>query len=436
MEYMLPEPVKIAGFHSERSPSTAHRWRLCIGSVEEERGLPDEAGEEAIQGTVFHEFAADCLEIGVDPHHFVGCKMMCEDGDEREFTKEMATKMRAGLDLVWALADGDDAKLYVERRVNLERRIGDDESGTSDAFIIDVEKWRLVTFDWKWGAGVMVSPIENDQAILYTLGVWDTFALDPFREAYEGHAGPKPSWEEARDSIEVLIIIEQPRGSGGGGVWHTTMGHLLEEAVKIREDADATQVAGAPRVAGEKQCKFCKAARHNTCKTRSEYLTKMAGLKLDELADDLALGAEPDLPDRRALTPEQRSQILKAQKMITDWFKSLHEEAMSDSKAGRPVPGFKRVRGRNSSRSWNDEDKAKAVLENRLKEAAWNKKLLSPAQVEEEVGKAEYQRRYESFVATASAKDILVLETDRRESLASDYELLDEIDCIEPEDLI
>lgn len=427
---MLPIPIKKPGFHSERSPSSAHRWRLCEGSVEEERGLPDEVGEEAIQGTVFHDFAADCLELGLEPMHFIGDRMWVDDADgEREFTAEMANKMVPGLDLVWAMADVPEAKLFVEKRVNLENWIGPDESGTADAFIIDVTNWRLVCFDWKWGAGVPVQPDWNDQAMLYSLGVWDTYAYDDFeswawaKAEQHGQVLEDDWWHD----IEVVIIIEQPRAPGGGGIWTTDMKTLIAEGRKIREDADKTQVPGAPRTPGEKQCKFCKAARRNTCKARAEMIAELTDLRLDELETDLACGLEPDLRDRRALTPEQRSQILLHQKLITDWLKQLHEEAMSDAEKGHETPGMKRVSGRSSARKWRDEKRAEIMLSHDFGDEAWTKKLRSPAQIEEEVGKKAYRERYESNAVMGEAKPILVPESDPREALPSEESLLDEL---------
>lgn len=428
---MLPEPKKIAGFHSKRSPSTAHRWVRCIGSVEEEDGLPDTAGEEAIQGTVFHDYAADCLELGLDPWHLVGDVMLCEDDQYRPFTKEMADKMLSGLDTVWALADSPEAELYVERRVNLENWVGEDESGTADAFIIDPFQWRLSTFDWKWGAGVPVSPEHNEQATLYTGGVWDTFAEDRFHKAWEDNAHGirdlHDTWVKARNAIEVVIIIEQPRAPGGGGIWRTTLGPLLKELKRIRKLADQTLIPGQPRTPGEKQCKFCKAAFHNTCKARADYIADMMGVMLDELDDDLAVGAELEIVDRRALTPEQRSQILLHEKLITSWLKSLHEEAMEDAKAGRAVPGMKRVPGRSGARKWADDAKAEIMLTHDLKEDAWEKKLLSPAKVEGEVGKAKYKQRYDRLAVQSDPKPILVPETDPRQELPNDDDLLDDL---------
>lgn len=433
---MLPIPEKIPGFHSEMSPSTAHRFVRCLGAVEEERGLPDSVGEDALQGTVFHDYAADCVELGIEPWGLIGDRFLSEDGQWREFTKEMATKMIPGLDMLWAMASVPGATMYVEKRVNLEKRIGPDESGTSDAFIVDVTSWKLVTFDWKWGAGVPVDPYLNEQGLLYTGGVWDTYAEDSFRAAYEfGEQGDRfSSWEEARDGIEVVIIIEQPRAAGGGGVWTTNFKEMTRELKRIKAAADRARLPGQPRTPGEKQCKFCKAARHNTCTARAEMIADLVGMDLDDMADDLAVGQPLELFDRRSLTPEQRSQILLHQKLVTDWLKQLHEEAMNDAVAGRPVPGLKRVSGRSPPRAWADDDKAKIVLEHDFKEDAYNKKLLSPAMVEEEVGKAKYKSRYDGFVSYGDAKPILVPETDPRPALESVDDMLDEMVEENPEE--
>lgn len=394
------------GYHSPRSPSGAHRWRGCHASIREEEGLPDTAGEEAIQGTVFHDYAADCVELGMEPFGLVGDRFLCEDGEYRPFTQEMADKMLNGLDVIWAEADAPGATLYVEKRVSLEPWLGPKESGTSDAFTINILQRRLVTFDWKWGQGVPVSPVWNDQGILYTLGVWNDYAEAAFAEA-----GVEPK------DVEVVIIIEQPRAPGGGGVWRTNMEELLNEGKKIKLDADATRDPNAKHNPGEKQCKFCKAAAHNTCQARADYIADMLAISYEDCETDLAVGAEMELPNARALSPEARTQILLNRSLIEKWLQSLHDEAMEDSKRGVPTPGLKRVSGRAPARSWIDSEKAEIILQSEFWGGAWNKKILSPAMVEDRVGKKAYQERFARHVSSGEAKPILVPETDARDPL-------------------
>lgn len=404
------------GYHSPRSPSKAHRWRPCPASIAECADLPDDAGEEAHQGTVFHEYAAPCVEFGIDPWGMVGSRMLCEDGVSREFTQEMATKMLPGLDLISSISNSPGAILMVEQWVDLSPWLGEGEGGTSDAFVIDVQRRKLTVFDWKWGAGVPVAPKWNDQGILYLLGVWHTFAREKFEEAGVGS-----------DEIEVDIIIEQPRAPGGGGIWTVQLQALLMEGRQIKKDADRTRDPDAPYNPGAKQCQFCPAARNNICKARAESILDMLGDDLDEADARVEAYDKLDLVDRRALTPEQRSLILLNQKLISGWLTQLYEEAMDDATKGRPVPGMKRVAGRAGRRKWRDEDKAERIVEGALGEdRAFEKKLLSPAKVEDEVGRKEYRDRFARLVEQADPSPALVSEDDPKPALKSASEMLDD----------
>lgn len=401
--------------HSERGPSTASRWRKCPGSVRLSRGLPDNAGIDAAHGTVFHEFAALCLELGLDPQGFVGTTHEVEGFGKLVFDQAMADHMLFGLDLFWSLADAPGAVMMVEQRVSLENWIGPDEFGTTDLAVIDIFNWRLVCGDWKYGAGVPVSPEDNDQAILYVLGTWDSFAAGMFEQAVMDRGGnPNEPWE---DDIEVIVIIEQPRADGGGGVWHTTMGHILAEGAKIREDAKRTEDPNAPLVPGTKQCQFCKAASFNKCLERPKYLLELAGADFDDLESDFEVNAAPLTHTASAITPEQRSQLLLHRAMFDKLFDDLHAAAYHDAETGRPVPGMKLVPGRSGARKWKDEEKAGIVLTHDFGEEAFSRKLISPTTVEEKIGKRKFKERFGRVVEQSEAKPILVPETDKRQAL-------------------
>lgn len=406
------------GYHSPRSPSSAHRWRRCPAAIRECEGLPDEVGEEAHQGTVFHEFAAMCVEFGIDGWGMVGARLLCEDGKHREFTQEMATKMLPGLDLLQALSNDPAAILMVENWVDTSPWVGPGEGGTSDAFIINIPKKRLTIFDWKWGAGVVVLPEWNDQGIIYALGVWNTFAREIFEA--EGISAAE---------VTVQIIIEQPRAPGGGGVWEVPLISLLAEGRKIRKDAESTRDPDAPFVPGVKQCQFCPAAAMNICEARTDWILDMLGDDVDP--EDAGARIETydslELRERRALTPEQRSLIVLNTKAITNWLTQLYEEAMDDATKGRPVPGMKRVAGRAGRRKWVDEKKAEIIVVDEVgAEEAYKKTLLSPAQVEDEVGKTEYRSRFAALVVQAEGKPALVPEDDPKPALASAVDMLDD----------
>lgn len=417
--------------HSEMGPSTAHRWRACPGSVALSRGIPNIAGMAAAEGTMFHEIAATCTEFFLDPQGFVGDQMEVAPHGMILFDQKMADHMLYGLDLLWALADTPGVKMIVEKRVSLERWVGDGEFGTTDCAIIDVVGRRIYVFDWKYGAGVPVSPVRNDQAILYFLGVWDDYAYEMFYNAQYDAAGGAGIWEEApwEDDIEVVIMIEQPRAPGGGGTWTTTVGELLGIGEKIKKDA---KLAKSPEGAlvfnpGPKQCQFCPAARVNICTARARMALEEAGLDFDMLEEDYSLNLAPEMKHPRALTPQQRSQVIMHKPMIEKFLEQLHEEAYADAKMGRPVPGMKLVDGRNPPRKWKDETRAQILLVHDLKDKAFTKKLLTPTAVEETVGKREYKARFARMVDTGESKSILVPDTDKRAALpdiTSDFDVL------------
>lgn len=420
--------------HSERGPSTAHRWRKCKASVRKCRGLPDTAGIDAAHGTVFHYFAALCLEMGLDPQGFVGDTLYVEKFGDLVFDQAMADNMQYGLAILRAYMDEPGVFLLIEKKLHLDEWVGPGEMGTTDFTLIDVNNWRIISFDWKYGAGVPVSPEENDQAMLYVLGAWSDYGRRMFHEAMtERHEDGQ--WENApwEDDIEVTIIIEQPRVEGGGGVWKTNMGHVLSVGDQILVDAKATEDPNAEFNPGPSQCKFCAAAKFNTCEARARFLSDLAGLDFDNLEDDFAVCAEPEIPAATAISPQQRSQILLHKDMITKFLDDLHASAYRDAEKGNPVPGMKLVAGRTPARAWKDEQKARIVLTKRFGDDAEVRKLISPSQVEEKIGKKAFKELFSKAIKESAAKPILVPDTHKKEAIRN---VLDDFDDIETDNLI
>ncbi len=422
--------------HSEMGPSTAHRWRRCYGSVALSRGLPDTARIEAAYGTVFHYFAALCLELGLDPQGFVGDTYPVEGFGVLKFDQEMADNMLFALDFLWSMADSDTAIMIVEKRVGLQIWVGKGEFGTTDVAIFDPVNWRIIVFDWKYGAGVPVSPVRNDQAILYFLGSWNDFGYQIFHDYLLATTGDL-AFEEAPwfEDIEVIVMIEQPRAQGGGGDWTTNVGELLSIGEQIKYDA---RMAKSPEGAtmfnpGPEQCKFCKAAKANICAPRARMLLEEAGLDFDALEGDFTVNAEPELPRPRALSPEQRSQVLIHKGMIEKYLDDLHREAYDDAMKGRAVPGLKLVVGRSPPRKWVNEKRAEMLLRKRHGSAAFTRKLISPAGAEELEGKRSVALHYGKLIESGEGKPILVPDHDKRSAVPS---YVDDFDLVEDDNLI
>lgn len=406
--------------HSLRGPSGATGWRRCKGKINAERGLPDKVGFEAAQGTVFHEYAAMCLMFGLDPEDFpLGVKHQ-QDGYEVTFDEDMVRYMHEGLAWVRERVEPGDI-LLVEKRVDISPWCGAGEFGTADVLIIKRKKRHIINFDWKYGKGVPVSPVKNDQMYLYNLGGWNDYAKEIFR-------GVDPA------EIKVTFFIEQPRAPGGGGIWHTTMEDCLAEGVKIREDALATMEPDAPRTPGEKQCLFCKAA--GRCREQQEYLLKVFGQKFEDIEENIELGVGPAFDPVEKLSLEARSYILLHWKAFKRYVDRIHALVIHDLKAGKEVPLLKAVTGNGGRRAYIAEHEAEVgewLTAQIGKEQAYETKLISPAAAEKLVGKAAFKKNCGAFITQPPGKAVLVSLDDKRDPI-QDYASKFEDDFLDDDD--
>ena len=394
--------------HARLSPSSAHRWRRCPAAPSRSEGLPDVAGIEAAIGSCFHEYTALALEFGIPPHHFIGAEYVDPDHGVILYDQEMADNALYGLDYLADLAAPDDAIVLVERRVDLSGVLGENQFGTSDVCVIIPSLSRLVVFDWKYGKGEPVSPILNDQLMLYAIGCWDTHG-----------------WKYLdADKTTVDLIIEQPRAPGGGGVWSIPMTELLQQAEEFAVAAKATLEPEPPAIPGPVQCKYCAAAKFNACQEFIENTLNMFDLSMEEAVEFAELEAPPPMPDVSVLPSEVRSWLILHGKVFTRWLDQLHADAYDDAVKGRPVPNMKLVDGR-ANRDWKDPDKAAIALKRTLGEQAYVSKMVSPAQAQDLVGKKAFAQKFEKYQEWGERKPILVPETDKRDAIASVVERFD-----------
>jgi hypothetical protein len=70
--------------------------------------------------------------------------------------------------------------------------------------------------------------------------------------------------------------------------------------------------------------------------------------------------------------------------LVEDWCKAVRARLEAELLAGKPVPGFKLVQGRNGARKWADEKTAEAALKKmKLKvEEMYDLKLITPPAAE------------------------------------------------------
>lgn len=365
---------------------------------------PRASSGAADEGTAAHQVRADCLEIGLDAYDFIGTSLKI-NGVDYPCDDTMADHLQVGIDWIRE----QSGQVIVERRVDLSHWMPG-QFGTLDTAIINRPARKATTNDLKYGAGVPVSPENNKQLMIYSLGVVDNFDL----------------W----DVIDTFdIIIDQPR-AGGLKFWSVSMADLLVFGEEVREAAKRTEDPDAPLVASEDGCKWCPVKDTDSgCPAYNRWQLDNLGSAFDDLPD---LDAEPVFPHPDAITPERRYYIVKHAHLATRWLADLHERSIDAARLGRPDPGSKLVAGQRGNRYFTDKAAAEAILVPALGDEAFSKSLIGIPDAEKQLaptkrkpGDPDAWAKLSALIDQKEGKPILVPADDPRPPLAS---LKDEFD--------
>lgn len=388
--------------HAELSPSSASIWMNCAGSINAQRGLPDETTEFAAEGTFAHLISEMCLDLGLDPYDFIGHRAVIE-GYSFEWDEEDADHLAFGIEQIRSF----DGRFYGEHQVDLSHWLGPNQFGTLDRAVVGDDL--IVVSDLKFGRGLPVSPVENKQLMLYSLGFHHNIAR------HVSHA------------TDFLIIIDQPRCNGGGGEWRTTLADLERFGEEARVAAELTKDPSAPLKAGE-HCKWCKRrSAPGGCPTFDTFMVGLLAAQFDDLDDNILIGGTPlELPV--VMTPERRSYVLDNRKLIENWLDTLHAQALDDALHGRPCGGKKAVEGRKSPDKWKDLNAIDAALLPLLGDDRFNRKIKTPTQVSKEL-KIEDCPDIDALIQRGTRKPALVSEQDARPAMLTNLEqMFDDLD--------
>lgn len=372
--------------HSDFAASSAYRWMNCPGSVAlSKKAPPQPESPHAKEGTDAHE----CLEFVVK--RFKN-PLQTKTEALKRWSTEMIDYAFLSAEHIFNLRPSPSAKLLVEQRIFL-KQISPKLFGTLD--YAWVEDWgELVVIDYKYGAGVAVSPIDdrgepNPQLMYYAAGLAHKHNYD-------------------FDSVKLAII--QPR------VWQndedpvligeTSIARIKKFEQEVRDAMKAAQRFDALLIAGD-HCRFCPAAA--ICPENSKVALADAEIMFD-VEQGLVAAPEPLM-----LTPETLGKILPACDKIETWIKAVREHAKTLAENGVKIPGQKLVPKR-ATRVWNSEAEKRAAEV--FGKDIYEQRFLTPAQLEKKFGKLGKTFTSQNTASISSGTN-LVPESDKRAELTS-----------------
>ena len=364
--------------HARLSASSASKWLNCPGSIQAEENIVEKPSKYANEGTSAHSLAELCLVNNREAKSYLN-QIIPETGWKVD--NEMVEYVQNYIDYVESI----EGNRMVEVRVDFSTWVPDG-FGTSD--IITINDTTLHIIDLKYGQGIRVDADDNSQLKLYALG-----AIADFGYLYD---------------IETITLhIVQPR-LDHISVFEISAVDLLVWGEYVKTRATMCDMPNAPRVAGESQCRWCKA------KPNCPELMRLTESAL--VADFTDISVSPKSPDK--LSARDLRFALDNKKLIISWLDAVENLAFERLSAGEDFAGYKLVHGR-SSRSWVDPQEAEQVLFEELGEALFApKKIITAPQAEKLLGKKKIGL-LDGLVSKHEGKPTMVPESDNRPEISS-----------------
>lgn len=370
--------------HAEFSASGAARWLGCPGSIAlSKKAPPQRESEYAREGTEAHA----CFEFLLKNRNKLEAAVKSA---RKKYDADMVEHGLAATRWVCDQVKDPSDVVLSETRVDSSPFTCSGQFGTLDAAVVR-EFERLTVIDYKYGAGVAVSPEGengegNPQLVYYALAL---------------------SHQYHHNFSEVELVVIQPRAYHESGETIRTVilpiETLLSWGERFRNGVMETSDPKAPLKAGS-WCKFCPAA--TICPELKENAMQSAQIVFD---DERGLES---VPEPKMIQLPHLGTILDACDRLEDWIGKVREHAYHVLERGNDVPGWKLVQ-RRGIRKWIDEESAAAEAKEHFGKSAFAKpKLLSPAQFEKLSPAAS--KWVETRAKAESSGTTLARETDKR----------------------
>lgn len=342
--------------------------------------MADTESSYAQEGTLAHAYCAKKLkafmgrDTSEEDREIAELNARYHTGEMDEYTDTYKTIVLEKFNA--ARATTKDAQLLIETRLDFSEYVPE-AFGTSDATIIADGLMEVI--DFKYGKGVRVSAIENEQMKIYALG------------AYLRH-----SFEYRIDRVRMTIV--QPR-IDNLSEFEMSVADLLRWADEVlRPKAEEAFEGRGIQNPGE-WCQFCKVKCG--CKALAEKCTSVA----------------QDNTDPGMISPQKMAaDILPWLPIIKSWVSSMEEYTLQQALSGVSYPGFKLVEGRSNRKITDD----KAVINLLAKEGYDENEFMKPAvlcgigDLEKLVGKKRLATLCADYITKPQGKPALTTDDDKR----------------------
>jgi hypothetical protein len=278
-------------------------------------------------------------------------------------------------------------EMHVEQQLPIDHLTGEEgATGTGDCVIVveQADGTLLIDIvDLKFGKGVVVHALENEQLRMYASGAVRLFELvyGEFTRVRMGISQPRLQPEIDDDEIDMhdLRAFEKHcEWSAQNAV--NTLAAKPEEVERVLYPA-------------EKQCRFCDAKA--TCPAVAREMAKTVLDDFDNVPEDapitpaaVAQAAVRKVPDSVELLAAFKGKT----EMIRAWCDAVDAKTEALILSGEQVPGWKAVQGRKGNRTWSDPKEVERQMKQwRVREdVMYDFKLASPAELEKRMKGPEY----------------------------------------------
>lgn len=352
--------------HALLSPSASHRWIECPPSVRLTEFMEDKPSPYADEGTLAHSIAENKLNNYLG---YTDKSVKCEDTSMDEYTDDYVAFVAEQMRVL------NNPSAFVEQRVDCSKYVPECY-GTCDALIISDGVLHIC--DLKYGTGVKVDAVGNDQLRIYALGAFEMFSC-------------------LYDISTVRMSIFQPRLSHSD-TWEISIDELQKWADEVLVPAAKQAWNGEGEFKAGDHCRFCKVRK--TCRKRAEYNLELARYDFEPPAtlDNIEIAA-----------------ILAKADELVSWVTDVKEYALRQALSGVTYDGFKVVEGR-SNRKYTDEN---AVVET-VKAAGFDPyehSVLGITAMNALLGKKRFSELLGELIEKPQGKPTLVPMSDKRPAI-------------------